>query len=229
MALKHLENSISNYRYIPEKKINGTAVRDLVFEKAVGAFVLCMDCHVLFESGSLGKLIAYIDDNPLTDDLLQGPLIRDDINYDTVYTHFEPVWSNGMYGRFACSDPTPHENDQAFDIPMQGLGVFACRRESWLGFNRNFRGFGGEEGYIHQKYRNLGRRTLCLPSLRWMHRFGRPLGIPYVISWEDRIRNYWLGWNEVGLPLDPMKEHFSGKVGAEKVEKVIAGVLSEDT
>lgn len=228
-ALKHLEDSIPNYRYIPEKQINGTAVRDFVFEKAAGAFVLCMDCHVLFEPGALSKLITYIDNNPLTDDLLQGPLIRDDINYDTVYTHFEPVWSNGMYGRFACTDPTPHENDPPFDIPMQGLGVFVCRRESWLGFNRSFRGFGGEEGYIHQKYRNLGRRTLCLPSLRWLHRFGRPLGIPYAISWEDRIRNYWLGWNEVGLPLEPMKEHFSGKIGAEKVEKLIADAFSEDS
>ncbi len=228
-ALKQLENSIPNYRYIPEKKINGTAVRDLVFEKAVGDFVLCMDCHVLFEPGALAKLITYIDANPQTDDLLQGPLIRDDLNYTTVYTHFEPIWSAGMYGRFACSDPTPKADDPAFDIPMQGLGVFACRRESWPGFNRNFRGFGGEEGYIHQKYRNLGRRTLCLPSFRWLHRFGRPLGIPYVISWEDRIRNYWLGWTEVGLPLAPMQDHFAEQLSKEKVDEVITNIRSQNT
>ena len=227
MALKHLENSIANYRYIPENRIKGTAVRDFIFKKAVGDFVLRMDCHVLFQPGALRKLISYIDENPLSDDLIQGPLIRDDLDYGSVYTHFEPVWSSGMFGKFACSDPAPQDGDEAFDIPMQGLGVFACRRESWLGFHESFRGFGGEEGYIHQKYRNLGRRTLCLPSLSWLHRFGRPLGVPYIVSWEDRIRNYWIGWNEVGLPIDAMREHFSGIVGAQKVEEVIAGVVSE--
>lgn len=225
--LKKLETSIPNYRYIPEKDIRGTAVRNFVFEKAAGEFVLCMDCHVLFEPGSLARLLQYFDENPQTQDLLQGPLIRDSLD-DNTYTMFEPVWRKGMYGKFGGSNPPPARDDPPFDIPMQGLGVFACRRDCWPGFNGKFRGFGGEEGYIHQKFRNLGRRTLCLPFFRWLHRFGRPLGIPYTISWEDRIRNYWIGWNEVGLPIEPMKDHFAELVGIEKVEKVIADTKASD-
>jgi hypothetical protein len=221
-ALKDLENWVPNYRYIPEKDVSGTAVRDLVFQNAIGEFVLCMDCHVLFELGALARLIEYLDENRQKQDLLQGPMIRDDLDYGQTLTHFDPVWSEGMYGKFKSSDPAPQPDDPPFDIPMQGLGVFVCRRDCWPGFNPDFRGFGGEEGYIHQKFRNLGRRTLCLPSLRWLHRFGRPLGVPYANAWEDRVRNYWIGWNEVGLPLEPMKEHFAEKLGAEKVAQIIA-------
>jgi hypothetical protein len=48
-------------------------------------------------------------------------------------------------------------------IPAQGMGVFACRKNNWLGFNPKFRGFGGEEGYIHEKYRKNGKQVICLP------------------------------------------------------------------
>ena len=77
---------------------------------------------------------------------------------------------------------------------MQGLGLFACRREAWPGFNPRFRGFGGEEGYLHEKVRRNGGRVLCLPALGWTHRFARPLGPPYRPTWEDRVRNYRIGW-----------------------------------
>jgi len=72
-----------------------------------------------------------------------------------------------------------------FEITMQGLGLFACRRTAWQASIR-VRGFGGEEGYIHEKIRRRGGRVLCLPFLRWMHRFERPMGTPYSNRWEDR-------------------------------------------
>ena len=37
-----------------------------------------------------------------------------------------------------------------------------------------FREFGGEEWYIHEKYRQAGAKCLCLPFLRWQHRFADP-------------------------------------------------------
>ena len=49
---------------------------------------------------------------------------------------------------------------------------------AWPGFPAAFRGFGGEEAYIHEKFRRAGGRRLCLPWLRWMHRFGRPVAFP---------------------------------------------------
>jgi hypothetical protein len=103
-------------------------------------------------------------------------------------------------------------------------GLFACRRAAWPGFNRNFRGFGGEEGYIHEKFRQRGGRTLCLPFLRWLHRFGRPLGAPYSNRWEDRIRNYVIGFTELGLDTGEMEVHFAQLLGAETTAQIFAGI-----
>src|SRR6202011_2270103 len=58
-ALKALEGWIPNYRYLPCRTTQGTAVRDYVFREAAGEFVLCVDCHVLFPPGSLAKLIEH--------------------------------------------------------------------------------------------------------------------------------------------------------------------------
>lgn len=102
-------------------------------------------------------------------------------------------------------------DEAAFEIPGQGLGLFTCRREAWLGFNPHFRGFGGEEMYIHTKYRQAGRKNLCLPFLRWNHRFGRPGGVKFPLTRWNKVRNYVLGHQELGLSLDPVKKHFVGE------------------
>lgn len=115
----------------------------------------------------------------------------------------EKVLRNTGY-KDVAADP----NAPAFDIPGQGLGLFTCRREAWLGFNPHARRFGGEEMYIHAKYRQAGHRALCLPWLRWIHRFGRPGGVPYPLDRYNKVRNYVLELNELGLPLDPVHEHF---------------------
>ena len=110
---------------------------------------------------------------------------------------------------------------EPFDIPMQGLGLFSCRKAAWPGFHPGFRGFGGEEGYIHEKFRKLGRRCLCLPWLRWVHRFGRPAGAPYPLRLRDRITNYLIGHREVGLDEAPVLEHFRAiATEAEMVQAV---------
>jgi hypothetical protein len=126
-----------------------------------------------------------------------------------------------MYGVWA-TDPRGEDPQGApFDIPMQGLGLFACRREAWARFNSEFRGFGGEEGYIHAKTRQLGGRTLCLPFLRWVHRFDRPFGTRYENRWEDRIHNYYVGLTELGLDTREMEQHFAELIGRENCERVV--------
>ena len=96
------------------------------------------------------------------------------------------------------------------------------RKAVWPGFNRLFRGFGGEEGYIHEKVRQQGGRTICLPWFKWVHRFGRPKGVPYRLVLEDRIFNYIIGHQELGLSLRPLIEHFKEKVSPEVLASVIA-------
>jgi len=223
--LKHLETSIPNYRYVPKNGRHGTAVRECVFEEASGKFVLCMDSHVFLVPGALERLLQYLRDNPNTLDLLQGPLLGDDLK--TLSTHFEPNWRDGMFGYWALDERGRDPDTEPFEIPMQGLGVFACRRQAWPGFNSEFRGFGGEEGYIHEKFRQRGGRTLCLPFLRWVHRFNRPLGVPYPNSWHDRIRNYVIGFQELGLPTEPMEEHFSKLLGAGPASSIFRSIKDE--
>ena len=101
-----------------------------------------------------------------------------------------------------------NHDSEPFEIPAQGLGLFTCRREAWLGFNPHFRAFGGEEGYIHEKFRQHGRKAVCLPFLVWNHRFARPAGVKYTLTQEDKIRNYVLGYVELGRDLQEVHDHF---------------------
>ena len=98
--------------------------------------------------------------------------------------------------------------DEPFEIPAHGLGVFAAKRSSWLSFNPHFRMFGGEEFYIHEKYRQAGRRTLCLPFLRWWHSFAKVGKGQFPNTSYGKCRNYVLGHQELGMDLAPVHEHF---------------------
>jgi hypothetical protein len=223
--LKNLEASIANYRYVPHDLWQGTTVKHVVFEQAAGEFVLCMDSHVFIVPGAIKRLLDYLSAHPDTKDLLQGPLLYDDLK--SVATHFSPAWQGGMYGFWGFDDRGIDPEAPPFDIPMQGAGLFACRRAAWPGFNPLFRGFGGEEGYIHEKFRQNGGRTLCLPFLRWVHRFQRPLGVPYHNSWEDRIRNYLIGFKELGIPTTEMETHFRELLGESVASSILEGVRLE--
>jgi len=224
-ALKQLEGAAPNYRYVPNNTRRGTTVKDFVFEEGAGEFVLCMDSHVFVVPGALKRLLDYFETNRQTVDLLHGPLIYDDLK--RLSTHFSPVWRGGMFGIWDCDRRGEDAEAPPFEIPMQGMGLFACRREAWPGFNPRFRGFGGEEGYIHEKFRQRGGKALCLPFLRWMHRFNRPLGIPYLNTWEDRIRNYMIGFGELGLDTGQIEEHFKEFLGEETAQRILTHVREE--
>jgi glycosyltransferase involved in cell wall biosynthesis len=211
-------------KYILAKDVVGTAApRDLVFRKAQGEAVLCCDCHVLFPPGVISRLKNFYRDNPDCNDLLQGPLLYDDAK--NMSTHFDPIWREHMWGTWGKDPRGLSPDGEPFDIPMQGLGAFSCRRNAWLGFNPRFRGFGGEEGYIHEKFRQAGRRCLCIPWFRWMHRFERPHGIKFPLTVEDKIWNYVIGHAELGLDLKPVIKHFSESISLDKVLAVTEEAL----
>ncbi|MEI7687597.1 MAG: glycosyltransferase, partial [Planctomycetota bacterium] len=194
----------SNVRYVRYTEKGGTAApRQKIFEEARGSAVLCVDSHILLAPGVVEKLKAFYREHPASNDLYQGPLVHDDFMRST---HFQPEWGGQMFGRWGYDARC--ERGEPFEIPMQGLGAFSCRKSAWLGFNPRFRGFGGEEFYIHEKFRQAGRACYCLPWLGWMHRFGRPNGVPYHLTNEDKLWNYLVGWSELGLPLDGVYDHF---------------------
>ncbi len=206
-ALRNAVANAPNAQYIPFTGFRSTAARDLIFRLADADVVCCVDSHVLFAPGAIAALLDYFDAHPDSIDLVQGPLLADDLETN-VGTHFDPTWGAGMFGQWGTDPRIDSPAPEPFEIPMQGLGVFACRRDVWPGFNPRFRGFGGEEGYIHEKFRQAGGRTVCLPTFGWLHRFDRPTGIPYSPKWHDRIRNYHIGWTEVGWDVEAIDAHF---------------------
>lgn len=223
-ALRELGSWIGHYSYWPYDRSQGTAVRDLLFRRGSSEFVLVMDSHVLFAPGALARLIGYLREHRTSSDLLQGPLLADD--GASLSSHLEPVWSAGLFGTWALDNRALDPEAEPFEIPAQGLGVFVCRRAAWPGLNPRFAGFGGEEGYLHEKVRRAGGRTLCLPFLRWMHRFGRPAGPPYPNRWSDRLRNYRIAVRELGLDPEPLNTHFRELLGAD-FEPTAAAIARE--
>jgi len=197
-------------KYVPYTEVNGTAMtRNQVFKHATSEVVVVCDPHVVFPTGSLAAVASYFAKNPASLDLVQGPLLYDDGK--GISTHFDlSQWGAEMWGRWDTNTQAMTLGEP-FEIPAQGLGAFSCRRVAWLGFNEQMKGFGGEEGYIHTKYRQAGHKALCIPKFLWWHRFGRPDGVPYPLARYDKVRNYCLGFNELGLDLQPVHKHFVGE------------------
>ncbi len=173
--------------------------KNAVFNLAKGEMVLCIDSHVLLHPGALKNI-------PITDDLIHGPLMYNDmLNY---VCDFKPVWRGHMWGIWGDYSPTlPKE---PFEIWGCGMGCFLAKKSTWLGFPEKYKGFGSEEGVIHTKYRNAGRKVICLPSLIWLHQFDRK--IPYALNLMDRVVNYIIGFREVKLDLNPIQEHFGKEI-----------------
>jgi|TARA_R100000084_G_scaffold72049_1_gene32083 hypothetical protein len=223
----HLGNEIQKYTrhitepltYVEYSSYSSTALRDKIFTLANTPYVLVMDCHVLLEGGILKKLIDFYDNEKDNGNLLQGPLIYDDLN--NLSTHYDlSKWGAYMWGTWGTDKKGEKRENKPFEIPAQGLGLFSCRKESWLGFNNKFRGFGGEEGYIHEKYRQHGKATLCLPWMRWMHRFQRPHGVPYNCDLKDRFRNYMIGFHELKLNINDVIKQFKEVIPKEYILEI---------
>ena len=225
-ATKKFIEGLKNCRYIPYQLKTSTAVRNEIFNHAKGKYSISIDSHVLLYKNSLKILLDYYKENPNCKNIVQGPLVYD--NLDSISTHFNPVWSHMMYGQWQTDDQV--YEGKPFEIPMQGLGVFSCETKNWLGFNPLFKGFGGEEGYIHEKFRQNGGKAICLPEFKWVHRFNRPNGIKYPLIIEDRVWNYFVGWLE--LTKDPNHEvivgayeHFKDKIPKGSIDNIFENAM----
>lgn len=205
----HINNIAEPVTYVEFTNYSSTYLRRKIFDLADTEYVLVLDCHVLLEPSSLKKLLNYYDKGLDKGNLLQGPLLYDDLK--NISTHFDfssKKWNSFMWGKWATDKRGVDRNAKPFEIPGNGLGLFSSRRDSWPGFNNKFRGFGGEEGYIHEKYKLNGKKTICLPFLRWNHRFARPNGVPYSVDLRERFRNYMIAFNEVGKDIDEVIDNF---------------------
>lgn len=233
--------------------IGTAAPRNAVFDNASNKHVVCVDSHILVVPDGFKHLVEFYEKNPgCVNDLVQGPLLMD--NLSQVSTQFSEKWGSGMKGQWH----TDHEvfpmvdfevNGRKFkttaldsfgvpiyvrpwfEIPAMGLGLFACTKEGWLRFNDNFRGFGGEEWYIHDKYRKAGRKCWSVSGLMWVHRF-RPKGKfsennTHAAKTTDKFRNYIIGWQENEKDLQEVIDHFHGNYEAVINSKFITSVFDE--
>jgi hypothetical protein len=212
-------------QWIPFTAVKGTsAPRDHVFRVARGDVVLVCDPHILIEPGSLNRLLDYYEANPDSLDMLQGPLLYDDA--ETVGgTHFDQIWRAEMLGVWSTDQRGTDPQAEPFEIPAQGLGVFAMRRAAWVGFPAGLSGFGGEECNVHELVRQRGGRTLCAPWLRWLHRFGRDGGTPYPLLRWQKVRNYVIWAKTLGKPLADIHDHFvsSGLLSQADWQAIVEG------
>jgi len=188
------------------------------FKYASNEYVVICDSHVLFLPDSFERLREYYLNYHKPFDFIQGPLVYDDNK--TISTHLNKEWGSNFYGKWQ----TNKTDKEWFEIPAQGMGVFSCKKNEWLGFNKHFTGFGGEEHYIHEKYRQNGGRCICVNHFRWIHRFSRPEGIPFPNNLEDRFRNYIIGRLELNLKYDDVILAFSDNLHAFNMHKIIQEV-----
>ena len=193
-----------------------------MFRLARTPWVLVCDSHIIFESRAIRELIGYADMHPTSEDLIQGPLVYDN---DGLTTHWKQTTPPGLWGVWDYDYRA--KDDAPFEIPMQGLGVFAMRKEAWPGFNPLFTGFGGEEGYLHELVRRKGGRALCLPQLRWRHRFrdARYEGVPYPLRLADHAWNLLVGHRELGIDaVEAIRKDFGSSLEPGVFDALVKGV-----
>lgn len=221
-ATKQLVQQIGG-RYIPDTTTSSSFNKYKIVEHATGKYVLIVDCHVLLQPGAIDSLLEHYEQHPNCRDLIQGPLLHDDLI--TVSTHFAPGWSGHMWGTWSTNIEA-YSTEKPFEIPMQGMGLLSFERSNWPGISKHFRGFGGEEGYISERFRQRGGTNICIPRLKWVHRFNRPNGVPFPLMLEDRIWNYFIGY--LDLYKDAAHErvvdtykYFAKHINEEKVKLIL--------
>ena len=217
-ACKNLENISPIIKYYPYTEKQSSFAKGEVFKYATNDKVVVVDCHVLFPENSFKALKDFYDNHHKPYDLVQGPLLYDDL--EKTSTHLDPGWGSHFYGKWGEKEI----KDSYSEIPAQGMGVFSCKKEEWLGFNPNFKGFGGEEYYIHEKYRQNGGRCICVKDFKWVHRFNRPAGIPFRNILEDRLHNYITGRLELNMDYQDVIDVFSKSIPISTINSIIDNV-----
>jgi hypothetical protein len=212
--------------YVATRANVGTSSRNKVFQHAKDGLVICVDSHVQIETGGVAAIVEAAEQMPDRPILFTGPLLYEGYllgqlqdGHPYVATHWNDEWGAGMHGRWDYD--ARYEEGKPFPIPMQGCGMFACLRQHWLGFSPFFAGFGGEEGYIHEKYRRAGGDAICVPKAGWSHRFGQVGPPKYRVSLDQFCLNYIIGRLENELPYDDVIEQYQKILPPGRVDEIV--------
>lgn len=206
--INNLQRNNIRARYIRYNQVIGTAAaKQKVVEEAAAPWTLLMDSHVILPAGTLSKVLDFVSNASNNDNnLYHGTLLSE--TQQPIATHFDDVWRGEMWGIWGLDHQGIYPNGKPFVIFASGLGLALFRTASWPNFHPSFKGFGGEEVYIHMKYRRQGGQVYCIPWLRWIHRFGRTGSSAPPATIIDKVRNYIIGHKDLGLSLDRVYNHF---------------------
>lgn len=213
--------SASNARYIKYDECQGTAAaKNKAISLATGDWALCLDSHVMLVPGAISSLLRYLQ-IASAETLIHGPILWDDLGSGA--EKFEPEWRGEMFGIWASDERV--KTNISFEVPGMGMGCFCVNTKFWPGFHKDFRGFGGEELYINEKYKKLGGKSICLSNLKWWHEFAKmDYAMPTI---EEKIMNYIIGWRDLDKPLDDIYNNFVGNgiITQAKWETIIGGQM----
>ena len=207
-------------RYIHASKNKGPAhAKNSVFEHARGEHVLLLDSHVLLSPGHVDQLKRLIDSVCIGNDMWVGPLVNE--AGEVIATELLPELRGGMLGVWHTRDQMP----PWCEVQAHGTAYMFMRREAWPEFSQDFRGFSGEEVYIHEKVRRNGGSVLCHNQLRWCHRFMR-FGVPvqYCLTLNDKYRNHLIASYEMAWSVTQMRDYFRRRLPLDQAVVVEAEV-----
>ena len=196
--------SLANARYVHSGLGQGPArAKDKVWEHAQGDYVLLLDSHVLLQPNVVGYLLNAIVANTVGKNMWVGPLLNESGGMTATELlpelrgHFFGVWHTNL-------DPAPVR-----EIHAHGSAFCFMQRKHYPFFSPYFKGFAGEEIYLHDKVRRNGGRVLCHRALGWVHRFDRfGRNITYTLSLNDKMRNYMIAAYEMNWNIQQMREYF---------------------
>ncbi|WP_378733952.1 hypothetical protein [Nocardia brasiliensis] len=196
----------------------GTAALNTIFEHARAEWVLYLRPRTQLCDTALAGLLQFIATQPHCTDLLQGP---QQLNPEPLQAQsLEPIWHDGRLG---VPDKRPRSGSSSgaiTEIGMHELALFACRKDCWPGVDPRLGMHEGPPGYLHKKFRALGRRTLSLPALGWTDTAVHPR--QGQSSDTTQFFRYLLCWEDIGQAIEPIIEHFTEYRGPLWVQQHLA-------
>ncbi len=200
-------SELPNARFETFTERPGTApTKNEVFRQARGRAVMCLDSHCELPPGVMTWAVNFWTAEQLNDDLhhameLHLRMVEPDGTPAICCSHRQEAFGrDGNFGICTVSPQAKHAR-LPFEVGAAGCGCFMARRETWLGFHQDFRGWGGEEGYIQEKYRQAGRKAWVHPEFQYVHQYHAIDGVSYQgRDWVTKAKNALLGFRELRYP-----------------------------
>ncbi|NBW09705.1 MAG: glycosyltransferase family 2 protein [Caulobacteraceae bacterium] len=211
--------ALSSARYVRHSKNLGPAhAKNTIWEHARGEYVLMLDCHVLLVPDHIEYLLAGIEQDRVGSDMWVGPLRNE--SGAIIATELAPRIRGDFFGTWHVQAST----ELVRPVHAHGSAYAFMRRSRWPGFSNHFRGFAGEEIYIHDKVRQQGGSVIYHTALGWVHRFARFGAVPYKLTLNDKCRNYLIAAYECGWNVEQFATYFAKRLPPDQMTSIVYDV-----